>query len=169
MASLPTALFRRDGTRIEKADFLQKIDHSGPRDRGGKAFRIDDAAGRYVVFLKSTFPKDLDLAGMKIVLDCANGAGYKIAPAVLEELGAEVVPVGVKPNGTNINAGCGSPSGGHQQAVKDRVTSALRWTVMPTGSYSWTSSNGGWRPNHGHLRHRYDETEKLARTPWWLP
>jgi phosphoglucosamine mutase len=74
----------------------------------GKAFRIDDAAGRYVVFLKSTFPKDLDLSGIKIVLDCANGAAYKVAPAVLEELGAEVIAIGVKPNGTNINAGCGS-------------------------------------------------------------
>lgn len=74
----------------------------------GKAYRIDDAAGRYVVSLKSTFPKDLDLSGMKIVLDCANGAAYKIAPAVLEELGAEVITTGVTPNGTNINAGCGS-------------------------------------------------------------
>ena len=74
----------------------------------GKAYRLDDAAGRYVVFLKSAFPKDLDLAGMRIVLDCANGAAYKVAPAVLEELGAVVIPIGVTPNGTNINAGCGS-------------------------------------------------------------
>ncbi|HKJ04757.1 MAG TPA: phosphoglucosamine mutase [Geopsychrobacteraceae bacterium] len=74
----------------------------------GKAFRIDDAVGRYVVFLKNTFPRDLDLQGLKIVLDCANGAAYKVAPAVLEELGAEVVPLGVTPNGININDGCGS-------------------------------------------------------------
>jgi phosphoglucosamine mutase len=74
----------------------------------GKAFRIDDAAGRYIVFLKNTFPQEMDLSGLKIVLDCANGAAYKIAPAVFEELGAEVIALGVKPNGSNINAGCGS-------------------------------------------------------------
>ena len=74
----------------------------------GKAFRIDDAAGRYIVFLKNTFPQEMDLSGLKIVLDCANGAAYKVAPAVFEELGAEVIALGVKPNGTNINAGCGS-------------------------------------------------------------
>jgi phosphoglucosamine mutase len=61
-----------------------------------------------VVFLKNSFPHKLDLNGLKIVLDCANGAAYKVAPAVLEELGAEVIPLGIKPNGSNINAGCGS-------------------------------------------------------------
>ncbi len=95
--------------KIEKLIFSEKIDSLRPvATEVGKAYRIDDAAGRYVVFLKSTFPKDLDLSGMKIVLDCANGAAYKVAPAVLEELGAQVIPLGVKPNGTNINAGCGS-------------------------------------------------------------
>jgi phosphoglucosamine mutase len=95
--------------RIEKLIFSEKIDSLRPvATEVGKAYRIADAVGRYVVFLKSTFPKDLDLSGMKIVLDCANGAAYKVAPAVLEELGAEVIPLGVKPNGTNINAGCGS-------------------------------------------------------------
>ena len=74
----------------------------------GKAYRIDDATGRYVVFLKNSFPAHLDLLGMRIVLDCANGAAYKVAPAVFEELGAEVIRLGVSPDGTNINAGCGS-------------------------------------------------------------
>ncbi|MBN2645213.1 MAG: phosphoglucosamine mutase [Desulfuromonadaceae bacterium] len=74
----------------------------------GRAFRIEDATGRYIVFLKNTFPRELDLRGMRIVLDCANGAAYKVAPAVFEELGAEVITLGVSPNGTNINAGCGS-------------------------------------------------------------
>lgn len=74
----------------------------------GKAHRIDDAIGRYVVFLKNTFPNDLTLDGLRIVLDCANGAAYRVAPTVLEELGAEVIPVGVDPDGENINAGCGS-------------------------------------------------------------
>jgi phosphoglucosamine mutase len=105
--------------RIEELIFSKKIDSLRPiANEVGKAFRIDDAAGRYVVFLKSTFPKDLDLAGMKIVLDCANGAAYKVAPAVLEELGAEVVTVGVKPNGTNINAGCGSL---HPEVISEAV------------------------------------------------
>ncbi len=74
----------------------------------GKAFRIDDARGRYIVFLKDTFPSQLSLDGMKIVLDCANGATYRVAPTVLEELGAEVIPVGVEPDGENINLNCGS-------------------------------------------------------------
>jgi phosphoglucosamine mutase len=109
--------FSRDGfklpdemeLRIEELIFSKKIDSLRPiATEVGKAYRIDDAVGRFVVFLKSTFPRSLDLAGMKIVLDCAHGAAYKVAPAVFEELGAEVIPLGVKPNGTNINAGCGS-------------------------------------------------------------
>jgi phosphoglucosamine mutase len=95
--------------RIEDLIFSKKIDSLRPiATEVGKAYRIEDAIGRFVVFLKSTFPKDQDLSGFKIVLDCANGAAYKVAPAVLEELGAEVIAVGVKPNGTNINDGCGS-------------------------------------------------------------
>jgi phosphoglucosamine mutase len=74
----------------------------------GKAHRIDDAIGRYVVFLKNTFPNNLTLDGLRIVLDCANGAAYRVAPTVLEELGAEVIPLGVEPNGENINDHCGS-------------------------------------------------------------
>ena len=74
----------------------------------GKAHRIDDAVGRYVVFLKNTFPNDLTLDGLRIVLDCAHGAAYRVAPTVFEELGAEVIPAGVEPNGENINANCGA-------------------------------------------------------------
>ena len=76
--------------------------------RIGKAKRIDDAIGRYVVFLKSIFPKDLTLDGLTVVVDCAHGAAYHVAPAVLEELGARVVTLGVKPDGKNINDGCGA-------------------------------------------------------------
>lgn len=105
--------------KIEKLIFSEKIDSLRPvATEVGKAYRIDDAVGRYVVFLKSTFPKDLDLVGMKIVLDCANGAAYKVAPAVLEELGAEVITIGVKPNGTNINDGCGSL---HPEVISEAV------------------------------------------------
>ena len=74
----------------------------------GKAHRIDDALGRTVDFLKGTFPGDLTLEGLKVVVDCANGAAYRVAPEVLGELGAEVVPVAVDPDGTNINLDCGS-------------------------------------------------------------
>ncbi len=94
---------------IEELILNHRLDELRPiADDVGKAYRIDDAIGRYVVFLKNAFPKELDLQGLRIVLDCANGAGYKVAPAVLTELGAEVIPLGVKPDGTNINEGCGS-------------------------------------------------------------
>lgn len=107
--------------KMERLIFSEKIDSLRPvATEVGKAYRIDDAAGRYVVFLKSTFPKDLDLSGMKIVLDCANGAAYKVAPAVLEELGAEVIPIGIKPTGTNINDGCGSL---HPEVMSEAVKS----------------------------------------------
>lgn len=74
----------------------------------GRARRIDDGRFRYIERVKSTFPHGMRLNGLKVVIDCANGAAYKVAPEVLWELGAEVIPVGVSPNGTNINAGCGS-------------------------------------------------------------
>ncbi len=77
-------------------------------DEIGSARRIDDAEGRYVVFLKKSFPRAVSLAGLRVVLDCANGAAYKVGPTVLQELGAEVFTMGVSPNGRNINAGFGS-------------------------------------------------------------
>jgi len=74
----------------------------------GQAFRMDDARGRYISYLKSTFPKELELDGLKIVVDCAHGATYRVAPEVLGELGAEIIPIGVRPNGRNINRLCGA-------------------------------------------------------------
>ncbi len=74
----------------------------------GRVRRIDDARGRYIEFCKSTFPNELDLRGLKIVVDCAHGAAYHIAPDVFHELGAEVISIGVQPNGLNINAGVGA-------------------------------------------------------------
>ncbi len=76
----------------------------------GRAKRIDDARGRYIEFCKSTFPQELDLRGLKIVLDCAHGAGYLVAPKVFHELGADVMTVGTDPNGLNINDGVGATS-----------------------------------------------------------
>ena len=74
----------------------------------GQAFRLDDARGRYISFLKGTFPKELELDGLKIVVDCAHGATYRVAPEVFSELGAEIIPIGVRPNGKNINHRCGT-------------------------------------------------------------
>ncbi len=84
----------------------------------GRAYRLEDAPGRYIVHLKHTFPKELTLDGLKIVLDCANGAAYKVAPAVFEELGAEVIKLGVSPNGLNINLECGAL---HPEKVREAV------------------------------------------------
>ncbi len=82
----------------------------------GKAFRVGDAAGRYIEFCKSTFPNELDLRGRKIVVDCAHGAAYHVAPPVFHELGADVIAVGDAPNGTNINAGVGATHPEHLAA-----------------------------------------------------
>ena len=81
-----------------------------PAAKLGRAKRLDDAEGRYIEFAKRTFPRGLRLDGLKIVVDCANGAAYKVAPAALWELGADVVSIGVKPDGFNINRDCGSTS-----------------------------------------------------------
>ncbi|MGC4114669.1 MAG: phosphoglucosamine mutase [Myxococcales bacterium] len=95
--------------KIEALMSSNSIDHLRPTaTKVGKAFRIDDAAGRYIVYLKNTFPKELTLDGLTIVVDCANGAAYKVAPAVFEELGAKVIAQGVAPDGKNINAKCGA-------------------------------------------------------------
>jgi phosphoglucosamine mutase len=77
-------------------------------EKMGKAVRIDDAAGRYIEFCKGTIPFEIVFRGLKIVVDCANGATYRVAPAVLEELGAQVIPIGAEPDGLNINKDCGS-------------------------------------------------------------
>lgn len=96
-------------TRMEEMIFEGETDLHGPTAAEiGKAFRISDAVGRYIVFLKNTFPRHLTLEGLKIVVDCGYGAAYRVAPEVLSELGAEVVPIGVQPDGENINRDCGS-------------------------------------------------------------
>jgi len=82
--------------------------HLAAPDHLGRARRLDDVVGRYTEYVKQTFPRGLNLDGLKVVVDCANGAAYKVAPEVLWELGAEVIPVGVEPDGFNINRGCGS-------------------------------------------------------------
>lgn len=95
--------------KIEELIFSDQIDSLRPTAAEvGKAFRVDDAVGRYVVYLKNSYPKEFSLDGVKIVLDCANGAAYRVAPAVFEELGAEVIAWNIEPNGENINWQCGS-------------------------------------------------------------
>jgi phosphoglucosamine mutase len=110
-------IFSRNGFKLPDAeeDEIEDLITSGrindirPTDSEiGKAHRIDDATGRYIVFCKNTFPEDQSLEGMKIVLDCANGATYKIAPTIFSELGASVTAIHCEPNGTNINDNCGS-------------------------------------------------------------
>lgn len=95
--------------RMEQLIFSGATDESRPTaSHIGKAFRISDAVGRYNVFLKNSFPKQLTLEGLKIVVDCGHGAAYKVVPEVLSELGAHVLPIGVQPNGENINRRCGA-------------------------------------------------------------
>ncbi|WP_333835397.1 phosphoglucosamine mutase, partial [Rubrimonas sp.] len=107
-------LFGPDGFKLsdEDEDEIVALMEAGPAlaeaDAIGRAKRIDGGAERYVEFVKSTFPKGLSLDGLKVVVDCANGAAYRVAPDVLWELGAEVHAIGVAPDGLNINARCGS-------------------------------------------------------------
>ena len=95
--------------RIEELILSNEIEHLRPTaDEIGKAFRIDDALGRYIEFVKRSLPREVDFQGMKVVLDCAHGAGYSVLPTVVRELGADVAVIGDAPNGTNINAGYGA-------------------------------------------------------------
>lgn len=109
--------FSRDGFKLPDAQeaeietllFSEKLNLHRPIAKNiGKAHRMEDASGRYIEFLKKSFPKELTLEGIKIVVDCANGATYKIAPMLFQELGAQVSSIGVSPNGYNINDSCGS-------------------------------------------------------------
>jgi len=109
--------FSRDGfklpdeteMKIEELIASSSLDSMRPTaTKIGKAYRIEDAQGRYIVFLKNTFPKELTLDGLTIVVDCAHGASYRVAPAVFEELGAKVIRIGVAPDGKNINAKVGA-------------------------------------------------------------
>jgi phosphoglucosamine mutase len=97
-----------DAAEAEIEALLEGDPGYAPADRIGRAKRIDDGRFRYAERVKSTFPSGQKLRGLKVVIDCANGAAYRVAPEVLWELGAEVIPVGVAPNGRNINEGCGS-------------------------------------------------------------
>lgn len=105
-------------TRIEARMQDGLSDCLAPADGIGRARRIDDAQGRYIEFVKRSFPRELTLEGLKIVIDCAHGAGYVVGPIILWELGAQVIKMGVEPNGFNVNDGCGST---HPEAMCRRV------------------------------------------------
>ncbi len=120
-------MFGPDGFKLSDEDeqAIEALLAATPRLAGpdmiGRAKRIDDARGRYVHYAKSTFPDHLRLDGLKVAVDCANGAAYHVAPDALWELGAEVVPLGVAPDGTNINHGCGST---HPKALQEAVVAS---------------------------------------------
>jgi phosphoglucosamine mutase len=118
-------LFGPDGYKLsdeEEAEIEQLIDGVDlePAESAdlGRARRLDDAQGRYIEYVKQTFPRGLRLDGLRIVVDCANGAAYKVAPTVLWELGADVVSIGVEPDGTNINRNCGATA---PQTLSEKV------------------------------------------------
>lgn len=104
---------------IEKVMFTDIIQNIRPEGAGiGKAYRVDDASGRYIEYVKSSFPKGMTLEGIKVVIDCSNGSAYKITPFVLTELGADVIAIHSKPDGININANCGAT---HPEAMQRAV------------------------------------------------
>ncbi|MGH6784818.1 MAG: phosphoglucosamine mutase, partial [Sphingomicrobium sp.] len=120
-------LFGPDGFKLNDSDeqaieaLLEKTPKLARPETIGRAKRIDDARGRYVHYAKSTFPDHLRLDGLKVAIDCANGAAYHVAPEALWELGAEVVALGVSPNGTNINDQCGST---HPEVLQEAVAAS---------------------------------------------
>ncbi len=121
--------FGPDGFKLSDEDEaeIERLVHEGvipvqPQNIG-RAKRIEEARQRYTEYLKTTFPEQKKLSGIKVVVDCANGAAYRAAPDALWELGAEIVPVGVSPDGTNINKGCGSTD-----------TAMAAQTVVETGA-----------------------------------
>ena len=122
-------LFGPDGFKLSDEDEaaiearLEKEPRLVPSELIGRSRKIEDARGRYIHAAKATFPAELTLAGLKVVIDCANGAAYQVAPSALWELGADVTAIGVSPNGLNINDECGSTD-----------TALLRRTVVDTGA-----------------------------------
>jgi phosphoglucosamine mutase len=120
-------IFGADGFKIPDSmereierlvDENELTEHLASGDSIGRTRRIDDAAGRYIVYAKNAFPLNLSLDGMRIVLDCANGAAYKVAPAIFSELGADLVVIGDEPNGYNVNDKCGAL---HPETLCDAV------------------------------------------------
>ena len=133
-----------DDIELEIEKELEKPMESVCSRELGKAHRVTDAAGRYIEFCKSTFSNDINLRGLKIVVDCAHGATYHIAPAVMAELGANVVALGNQPDGFNINEGYGATS-----------PEALQQAVLAEGADVGIALDGDGRsPDHGRSHRR---------------
>ena len=126
----------------------------------GKAFRVGDAAGRYIEFCKSTFPNELDLRGCRIVVDCAHGAGYHVAPPVFHELGADVIAVGDAPNGMNINDDVGAT---HPAHLAEQVLAARRGLRHRARRRRRSAGHG--RSRRHALRRRPAAVRDRARLP----
>lgn len=130
-------LFGPDGYKLSDEDeaaieaLIEVEPVLAPAEKTGRARRVEDARGRYIHAAKSTFPDHLKLDGLRIAVDCANGAAYQVAPAALWELGADVIPIGVTPNGTNINDKCGSTAPG-----------LLQETVVASGAHIGIALDG---------------------------
>ena len=130
-------LFGPDGFKLRDEDeaaieaLMDQPPRLVPAEEIGRSKKIEDARGRYIHAAKLTFPSHLTLSGLRIVVDCANGAAYQVAPSALWELGAEVVAIGVSPNGVNINHECGSTD-----------TGLLRRTVIETGAHIGLALDG---------------------------
>lgn len=132
-------LFGPDGFKLSDAveeeieELIENglLDHLADAGSLGRARRLEDAPGRYIEFVKHTFPRGLRLDGLKVVVDCANGAAYKVAPSVFHELGADVIPMAINPDGTNINRDCGATA-----------TDALQQHVVTHGAHLGVALDG---------------------------
>jgi phosphoglucosamine mutase len=135
----------------------------------GKVWRVDDAPGRYIEFCKSTFPSQLDLKGLKIVVDCANGAAYHVAPHVFHELGADVISVGVDPDGFNINDGVGatSPDALRKQVLSQQAHLGIASTATATAS-SWSTRPGAASTATSSFSRSPGTAAESRRWPGWL-
>jgi len=134
-----------DAAEAEIEQLVEEPERLGERHTGpdvGRAEKLEDARGRYVAYVKNTFPRDLTLDGVRVVVDAAHGAAYRVAPLVFSELGAKVWAVGVHPNGVNINRGAGAlhPEKARAEVVKPESPS----TAMPTASSSSTTRVRSW-------------------------
>ncbi len=163
---------RASSARMEAIARRDQHARGAAPDAIGKAVRIDDAVGRYVQFLKHAFPKELTLDGLKVVVDCANGAAYHVAPQVFEELGAEVIALNVWPDGRNINDDCGAlhpgddGRGGAARGRRPRHRARRRRRSRHPRRREGADRRR--RPGHGDLGTRMLERHASCRSrPWW--
>ena len=137
----------------------------------GRAKRIDDSQARYIEFAKRTFPRNLRLDGLRIVIDCAHGAAYKVAPEVLWELGADIVPMGVSPDGTQHQSGLRLDRAGGDVRQSARNARRFRHRAgrrrRPGGDGRRTRPHHRWRPDSGPDRHQLVEDTTRSKAAAW--